>query len=599
MKRVFVVTLIYCLCLFVFATCLVIFAGQVPELLPGKIISFRINTILLNFLKLMPAALISSFLIAYTMMFTQIEKKVLIRFSPVVMRLFKKVVLAAIFGTALIALSQEVGIPLVNNTLQNMKSAPALYKEYIASSKRYIDMGLYSTAYQYAEAAQDLYSSSEEASYLMETCQTELDSLAPITYATIPSVVLEPVEAPDNSTSYELLLKAMVMFQQEEWINAHYYAMLALAAAEEGSANQADARILASETWNKIEQIASFENPVQEKLYRQKMEAYQALISGDILKAYYSFGSLYNQNPNDPDVIRYYDIASKEMQSHYFFFDEIPSSGILEEFNNIYFYATQANGAFYVLYAKGASSVNGTNGMIQYLRDVSIYQYTRNGKYEMSFYVPYAKVVAQPVSSFSEEIQEKLGVTEKNASVPLLMLESADRTKQSAIIRPTYSYANDSEGNSVQSTYFPLPINYQDFLLLERVSNPTEMNLWDLIKFATKANSFGYSQEVYVQAACQRICAPILYIVLFILAAVIGWNYRLLPHTRFRLIWVLSLPLINVIVLILLSVIEYSQRLVNYGLIDLFGNGAIPFIVAISIIVLIFSCVLFVSRRND
>ncbi len=604
MKKVVVITIIYCIVIYIFALCMVVFNDTLPRLLPGMALAYRTQKSLLLFCTILPAVIISAFMIGYTTMFSNNEKRPLVRFSAVMMRFFKKIAIAAICGASVVTVTYEVFMPLLRQSITKMEKAPALYTEYLNSARKNLDSGLYAVAHQYAVAAQELFPKSDEAQMLKETCEVFFDKLSmPQDFIdrAVPAIPQETITDYDNAASYELLQRAMVLFQQEEWINAHYYAMLALACAEDGSANETDAKMLAAQAWNELEEIKIFQDPKQESLYRQKMDAYQKLMSKDVVGAYYAFTKLLEENPTDPDAIRYQAIAAAQMAQNYFFFDELPESGLLEADDNICFYATRANGSFYVVYIKGTASVQGTGRMIQYLRDVSVFQYTRNGTYEMSFYVPYAKAVAQPLDSFDQNLQEQLGVTGKNVSVPFLMLESADRTSEAPINRPVYSFAKeeDSVGAEQMPGFLVLPINYNDFLLINDISfNPDDMTLIDLLRFAGRADKYGYAKEVYGQSLCSRVCRPILYLAILIFAAVVGWNYRLLPKNRFRLIWILAIPILTAIIYLFLSIFTYIERLINYGLIELLGMAAVPAIFACSVVVLVSASVLFVSRKS-
>ncbi|MBR5866693.1 MAG: hypothetical protein IKZ04_02170, partial [Spirochaetaceae bacterium] len=456
----------------------------------------------------------------------------------------------------------------------------------------------YDMAFQYADAAVKLYPKSEEAQLIKENCEVFFDtkSVSAIN-ENKPFMYIEESYIPENNaTSFDFLQRAMVLYLQEEWINAHYYAMLALSAAEPGSANESDAKVLASDSWNKISETSASHNTEEEILYKRKTDAYKMLIKGDIIGAYYAFTDLLNKMPSDPDIARYHSIAAHEMSKQYFFYDELPESGLLGSNDNICFYTSNTNGSFYVVYIKGTASVQGTGKKIQYLKDLSVYQYTRNGTFEMSFYTPYAKVISQNISSFDENTREHLGLTNNNISVPLIMLEVADRNTKKQIIKPKYTFANPTE--LTMPGFIVLPMDYEDFLTLSSVSfNPDNMSLFNLFKFVSKANQYGYSKEVYIQALSSRITTPLLYLIALILAAVIGWNYRLMSRTHFRLSWFFYIPVITVIIHAIVVAVKYLLKLVNYGLIEILGIYSIPAITVCFILILIYVSILFVSRK--
>ena len=62
MKRVFIISIIYCILLYILSLCLVIFQGTLPKLLPGTAISYRLQISLLHFCTFLPSVLITSYI---------------------------------------------------------------------------------------------------------------------------------------------------------------------------------------------------------------------------------------------------------------------------------------------------------------------------------------------------------------------------------------------------------------------------------------------------------------------------------------------------------------------------------------------------------
>ena len=603
MKRLVLLSFLYSLCVLLFSGLIAFFYHRVPSLLLGSVRMYRLADTFLLFFKILPSVLLATYLVSYSVMF-KTERHVLIRFSPVLFVFFKKVILAALGGTIIVFLVAEIAVPAVTRYMDEQKQAPALYAQYIASAQKYLEEESYSVAYQYAVAAEEIYPGSTDAIYLKETAEVHFGPQpqglsADSSAASIPVPEDADIIFSDNASSYELLQRAQVLYQQENWIDAHYYSCLAQVAAVPGSANETDAKILAADAWNQLENIRYFSNPEAESLFYRKKTAYQHLMSGDIFSAYYAFRELADEYPSDPDVVRYFSIAAHEMEQQYFFFDEIPGSEIIEDFSNTCFRVSRADGKYYVVYIRGAAAVHNTGRMIQYLRDVTVYQYSRIGTFEQSLYVPYAKVLAQPVSSLDSQTRNELGVTGRNAAVPVLMLESADRMNPEPASRPEYVFSEESAVAGEISNVLLLPMPFSDFVLLQDVSyNPDDMTLFDLLMFAGKASEYGYAAEVYTQALCSRICYPLIYISLFIFMAIIGWNYRLLPGVSFRLSWVLILPVLTVVMYGLIQIFRYIGQLLNYGIIEIFGVATVPVIIVCSVLLMVIVSILFVSRKS-
>ena len=124
------------------------------------------------------------------------------------------------------------------------------------------------------------------------------------------------------------------------------------------------------------------------------------------------------------------------------------------------------------------------------------------------------------------------------------------------------------------------------------------MMLADVIQMSLKASDYGYAQVVYGQDACSRMSKPFLYIVFFIVAASIGWNYRIMSG-RFRFSWILTPFLLTVGVYVLLEIAKYTQRLLNYGLFGIFRFAAVPIIFVLALVFVFSAALFFVGRRSQ
>ncbi len=602
MKRILGICCAYAAFVLVVCLCVGFFSGTLPELLPDSAAAYKWIRSLLFFCDVLPAALISASVVAYAVVFSRQDKKPAVRFSPVMFERFRTVAFSALYGVAAIIFAQELASPLLTRSLHEKERAPALYREYLAAAETSAAGESFTVALQYALSAQHLYPRSDAALRLRELCELKLGGYpvkSAVSDTAIPGADL-PAEG-DNGSSYELLTRARLLYGQQSWLDAHYYASLAYAFAEAGSANANEAKILASDAWNRIEETERSEDPAAERLFARKKAAYRMLMSGDVLQAYYAFGSLSEAYADDPDVDRYYRIASAEMAKKYFFFDEIPVSRIFEDTEDMYFSVPRPNGGFFAVYIRGVASARQLGGLVQYLRSLTVYAYTRNGTFEFSFYVPCAKMVAQSVSVFDAEFQKKLGLSGKNIAVPYIMLESTDRSRQTSVQKPVFTFADGAASYTelAECNYLVLPMPFQEFLLLKNVSlDSSDMVLTDLFRFAGKAPGYGFSREVYGQAACFRACRPVYYLALFILTAVLGWNYRIVKNRQFRFSWLFPIPLFTAVAYAVLQAAGYCGTLFNYGLISLFGVWAAPMILGIALVSVFAAAVLFVSRHD-
>lgn len=603
MKRITLAFLCHCLCMFIGIFCYVNLTHSIPQLIPGQEFSYKLFSSLSIFLNFLPAILLSSYVVAYATVFGKDDKHIMVKYSPYIISRFKYVAIFSIIGTGILICGQEVGTPLINQKLTRMLEAPALYQEYMQAARKYDSQGDLVFAIQYARAAELMDPNSQEASTLKGDLEVRMegsdydDTMQDILLSqeNLRSSVTER-----NATSYELLQKARQAYQDESWLNAHYYSILAQRVAEPGSANEEDAKIMAADAWNMLAEPGRFENDEAEERYWQKKMAYSQLMAGNVVEAYYKFSDLLQRYPSDEDVRRYHTAATMEMESQYFFLDEIPISDGMEDSKNIAFRLPKQDGGESVVFIKGLSSVGNTGGLVQYARGLNIYDFGKDGQFKKSLYVPYAKVLSQTISSLDERSRQNLafsGLDSEKDAVPMIMLESVDRVQPDSFNKPVYNFAEGVSHST--SPILLLPMDYKDFLMLKNVSlNPEDMMLADIIRMSFKAQNYGYAQIIYGQAACNRMSTPLLFIVLFLLAASVGWNYRIMSG-RFRFSWILTPLLLTADCFILLTAAGYMQKLLNYGLLGLFKFATVPIIFAVSVLLVFMSALFFLARRSQ
>lgn len=602
MKRIILASFFHCLCMFIGIYCYVNLTHSIPQLVPGQEFSYKLFSSLSIFLDFLPAILFSSYIVAYATVFGKDDKHIMVKYSPYILSRFKYVAILSIVGTGILICGQEVGAPLINQKLTRMLEAPSLYQEYMQAARKYDSQDDLVFAIQYARAAELIDPNSQEAITLKGDLEVRMegsdydDTMQDIL---LSQENLRASATERNATSYELLQKARQAYQDESWLNAHYYSILAQRMAEPGSANEEDAKIMAADAWNMLAEPGRFENDEAENRYWQKKLAYSQLMAGNVVEAYYTFSDLLQRYPTDEDVRRYHTAATIEMESQYFFLDEIPISNGMEDSKNVAFRLQQQDGSESVVFIKGLSSVGNTGGFVQYARGLSIYDFGKDGQFKKSLYVPYAKILSQTISSLDERSRQNLaftGLNPEKAAVPMIMLESVDRIQPDSLNKPTYNFAEGTAQTT--SPILFLPMDYKDFLMLKNTSlNPEEMALADVIRMSFKAQDYGYSQIIYGQAACSRMSTPLLFIVLLLLAASIGWNYSIMSG-QFRLSWCLTPLFLTAGCFILLIEASYMQKLLNYGLFGLFQFTAVPIVFVISILLVFLAALFFLARRS-
>ncbi|GEM_PF-2712905 len=142
-----------------------------------------------------------------------------------------------------------------------------------------------------------------------------------------PSQVLQPDRAPDRRTELreltgsELLRRSREAYEDEEFFSAHYFAQLAL---ESGEVSRPEAERLISQAWDRIRRIEGDRTEQREReFFRGKRAAYQDLLAGRAVEAYYAFDAIAEEYGADQDVRRYLREAEQLARETAFFLDEI------------------------------------------------------------------------------------------------------------------------------------------------------------------------------------------------------------------------------------------------------------------------------------
>lgn len=601
MKRLIITSCVYSVLSYAVIFLFSLFTVSGEGIFPNMVLSYRVMKSLQLFCIWLPAILITAFLVSYSVLFGK-SPKVFNRFSKELKKLFKTVAIVAIVGTGLITLTTELFLPMIEKKITYLEKSPQLYEEYVTLAKKYEEEGYYATAFQYAKAAEYIAPTSDELISLTADLSSKLDTIQVRNAIDSEGVFSDPelefYKSVGNSSSYALLQLAKEKSTEGDWLNAHYYALLAMEAAEEGSANETEAKEFAAEAWNQLSVPTRFDNATAEALFKEKKSAYFKLISGDIVEAYYDFHTLLEKNPSDVDIVHYFSVAEKAMEDQFFFLDEVPESSDLEDRQNLAFSYTNLKKGKSIFYADGLASVYGTGGRIQYIRNLHIYDFDSQGNCVQSLRVPYAKIMAQPIETLSEKQQSDLLAAglNKKSDVPLVMLKAVDRSNRGVISEPEWLRST----GDTSDTMVMLPIDFKDFLLLKNISfDPTEMPLADIVRLLPKVEDFGYAQETFGLTVGFRLTTPFIFVVLCIFVATLGWNYRLLPDSHFRLSWLFVFPVLTVGVYVMLEAINYAMRLLHYGLFSLLGIFALPVAILCTLLCLILASLSFLSRKSE
>lgn len=637
MKQIVRVLIVYTLVAFVVCLGISAFYGHMPDLLDNASVSYKFLRGLKWFLAILPAIFISSFLVGCSIQWKTGTEDSQEKYSRAMGKRFKNVIICGIIISCVLTLFQNLLVPLVNKKIKNHEENPALLRKALFLGNEALKNNEPLLAWQYAEQANAIYSQSEEvaAFYKRAVDAKDLSTALKSNPAAIKKVS-GPIEKKNKEyTVREMVQKAESCVEMRDWFNAHYWATLAVNACNGTNTNLQVAQDIANTAWNELSNpVRSLDDEIN-KFYARKKEGYTALVKGDSLQSYYIFHELSSnaEHYHDPDIVQYLAIAKERVESDYFFIDETADLEKFEDKKQIYFTLKHTDGSYDLVYIDGIANVRSVGGMIRYLDGLTVVTYSKYGSFIRSMHVPFAKMMEVSVDLFTEEQFTLLDIPENVKTVPYILLQSVDRDTEGIVCKPEYSYipsglpagiavklvdilpyternlvVNESDENALaeinasyreESSSFILPMRFSDFDMLSSVADgPENISVISLIKFMSKAKEYGYSGEVYLQSLLSKCIYPLLILILIVICASFGWNYRLDEDKLFKTVWLLSFPLITAVIYFLLKVVAYLITLVDFFFISCTSMYALPVEFAFFVVVLIVVSVTFLSRSS-
>ena len=606
MRRTGLIVLIYAVLAFGFCLLISNLMKSLPLLLPGEEGTYVFIRGFLFFCKFLPSLIFSAFLIGSAIAYGKNSERAKIKYSPLIMSHFRKTMIGSIFIVLIVSLVTEVFIPIFEQRQAKARLKPVLFSEFMNLSREYYEKGNMNLAFEYSYNALLLNPKDKDAMDIKERSEAALNSLKLILdKPETPKFVFTPVKETKGETVTSLLSKAKAAMEKEKWFDAHYYAYLAVEIGSSKDINLEDANRLASEAWNHLFDPTVIKENDEQIIFRKKREAYKNFIRGDNIEAYYQFleiAAISDVAARDPDVAKFLAIVAQRVEDQCFFIEEVENLRRFEAYNSVYFSISQDDGSRDVVYIRGITPVKNSGRMIQYLRDFSLFTYSKDGQLLRSIFVPYAKMLSERTDTFDEAAKERFGIKDEYEKVPYLMLESISKTSRGGRMSPVYEYDAEyiRKNEPYLDSYFVLGLPQSDFnLLCDATAGSGKMSLISLMKFLPKAREYGYSYEVYNSDFVYRLTYPLLMLICCIFMACMAWNYRLKGGQLFKFKWIFLMPIFTVIIYFIMECGLYASRVLNYALVIMLGNGAVYMSLALLVLSLFIVCFIFVSRTAD
>ena len=508
-----------------------IFPGESAPL-PIFSMDWRLTRGLLDIITLFPALVFSALVIPFG--FFQGDAENFTKFSS---RLFSKMtpaVITAISATLIYAVLFFLVFPLAKNSENTMQYHGEVYLMAKEGAITSASEGDWLEASQFIGICDSIWENSPDLielradvdSNLREIRSTERPALPP----DVSILSLPGYREPFNTA--EALSMSQTALRENRLMDAHWLATLGERLAREGSIEAANASRLAAETWNLIEEHRPTANELRAfSLYEQKMSGYNAMRSGDYIRAFYIFKELSETGPHDPDVENFLVVSERGAREIAFFVNDMEVSPGKKLADLVLSLPWNTAGG------QGRSVMR-----ISSLSSTADYAYGVGIEY-MVFDTSGGPNATRPLFSMEAQYAKFLPITINGENKVLVMMRVLDMYDSSVLIEPQWT---NQEGRAPGTAQITLDIHYDTFIKLSNMwQGLPGMQINQLFNARKIAMEKGYVPEVIESEIFSRLGACLFFLPMAILVIVLGWRFR--ARKRSRYFFVLSLPVLPLV----------------------------------------------------
>jgi hypothetical protein len=308
--------------------------------------------------------------------------------------------------------------------------------------------------------------------------------------------------------------------KEERLFDAHWLYTLGGRLAIPGSPEAAYSARLASDVWNMISSQAPNQRELRlYEIYNLKLSGYQAMNSGDWIRAYYIFLELLKYTPDDPDAKNFFAASERGAGETAFFIDEMELS-LGEILTGAVFSLPISNGRAALRFTSLTTSDDIAYGM---------------GFEYMSF-----DANSNPVASVKSRYAKIMPFMLGEKPQIFILTHALDRNDKEKFYDSEWLIGNKTAGGIL------LNISFEDFLLLSHVRRGlTGLEVTDLFLASEKFNNAGYIKQIFQAEILNRVGTALFFLPAAIFVIIIGWRYRVKERPRYLFIIMLAvLPII-------------------------------------------------------
>lgn len=559
--------------------------------------SWRIIRGLLDFINLFPALVMSALVIPFGR--AALAEEEYTSFSPRFFQIIKGPVITAICAAVVYGVLFFLALPLLRDQELNKRSEGNLYR--LARERAHVhgQEGEWLEAARFIAICDRIWPNSPEMSGLKDQAAIHLeayrfeedkDRAAARTEAAgdvrgAGVSVLPGQRQPVNVT--EALVMGKAALAEERYFDAHWLATLAGRIAGPDSLEAADAARLAGLAWSAVQSLAPTAR--ESRLYaafRLKQSGYEAMVSGDWIRAYYIFQELLTLSPDDPDAANFFVKSEQGAREVAFFIEEMELA-----------MGEVLTGAVFSLPVSGANGrprrgvlrFSGLSGFSDYSYGIGLEYISFDGN-------------ARPVSRVEAPYAKILPIRPGDQPQTAVLMQALDRHDRNHRWGPLW--AADPvlpplpEEAAPGETQLLLDISYEDFLLLSRTRRGLDnLQLGELFSAARHLGSAGYLPEVFEAEIVYRLSVPLFFLPLSILSIVIGWQFRAKRRPRY-----IFIPLLPLLPLVFNGLIRLCRNILNttgiWAVISLGFSATLGIFIAVLALLFVLSLIFLAAQHG-
>jgi len=461
-----------------------------------------------------------------------------------IFRRFETPIITAILAAGLYALLFFLVLPLAQNSEKNMRFRGELYKlaKYRAETHRKDHE--WEQAAQFIGISDSIWKNSPEMEDLRGDVKINIDRIEASPRRQGPKQNSAEISAlpgyKQPADAGEAIFMGEAAFDKGEFLDAHWLATLAERIAKPGSPEVVKATMLAAKAWNQIEvfQTSAGEENAH-ALYLLKKSGYEALVSGDYIRAFYIFQEHAAKSPNDPDTKRLLVASEKGTKEIAFFIDEITLGDT--QINTILSLPVVENGV------PGRSVIR-----IAHLSSTPDVAYGTNIEY-MAF-----DPQSRPLFSLSAPNAKILPITIEGRPQVHVIMRALDRNNREKRWEPVWSIRN-ADLRHPDEAQIILDMSYETFLEIVKLRQglpSLRLNeLYIAVKIADKA---GYIPQVYEAEIFNRFGSCLFFLPMAIIAIAMGWYFRARRQPRY-----LFVPLLPVFPVVFNGIVFLYRKVIS------------------------------------